>query len=93
MPMFGITPCPVTIFTFGLFLLTTQPIPRRLLVIPVIWSVIGGSAAFLLAIPQDWPLLVSGFTVLVLLWRDAASRRSAHERRRERGRTSHSDQI
>ncbi|MEP6908603.1 MAG: DUF6064 family protein [Pseudoxanthomonas sp.] len=70
MPMFGITPCPVTIFTFGLFLLTTEPVPRRLLVIPVVWSVIGGSAAFLLSIPQDWPLLVSGVTVLVLLKRD-----------------------
>ena len=74
MPMFGITPCPVTLFTFGLFLLTTEPIPRRLLVIPVIWSLIGGSAAFLLGIPQDWPLLVSGVTVLALLWRDTHRR-------------------
>jgi hypothetical protein len=71
MPMFGITPCPVTIFTFGLFLLTTEPLPRRLLVVPVIWSLIGGQAAFLLGIPQDWPLLVSGLTVLALLRRDA----------------------
>lgn len=31
MPMFGITPCPVTIFTFALCLLTTEPVPRRLL--------------------------------------------------------------
>ncbi len=69
MPMFGITPCPVTLFTFGLFLLTTEPIPWRLLAIPVIWSLIGGQAAFLLGIPQDWPLLFSGITVLVLLWR------------------------
>lgn len=71
MPMFGITPCPVTIFTFGLFLLTTKPIPRRLLVIPVIWSLIAGSAAFLLAMPQDWLLLVSGVAVLALLRREA----------------------
>ena len=71
MPMFGITPCPVTIFTFGLFLLTTEPIPRRLLVIPVVWSLIGGQAAFLLGVPQDWPLFVSGLTVLALLRRDA----------------------
>ena len=70
MPMFGITPCPVTLFTFGLLLLTTEPIPRRLLVIPVVWSLIGGSAAFKLAITQDWPLLVSGVTVLALLRRD-----------------------
>ena len=37
---------------------------------PVIWSVIGGSAAFQLGIPQDWPLFVSGVTVLALLRRD-----------------------
>jgi len=36
MPMFGITPCPVTIITFGLFLLTIEQIARRLLVIPVL---------------------------------------------------------
>lgn len=77
MPMFGITPCPVTLFTFGLFLLTTEPIPRRLLVIPVIWSLIGGQAAFLLGTPQDWLLFFSGVTVLVLLRRDADCRRDA----------------
>jgi len=81
MPMFGITPCPVTLFTFGLFLLTTEPIPRRLLVIPVVWSVIGGSAAFLLAIPQDWPLFFSGVSVLALLRRHVDHRRDASERR------------
>lgn len=31
MPMFGGTPCPVTIFTFGMLLLTTQRLPRWLL--------------------------------------------------------------
>src|SRR5260370_12258317 len=34
MPMFGVTPCPVTIFTFGLLLLTVCPVPRWLFVIP-----------------------------------------------------------
>ena len=68
MPMFGITPCPVTIFTFGVLLLTTAPISRWLLVIPVIWSLIGGSAAFLLQVPQDWLLLFSGLSVIPLLW-------------------------
>lgn len=67
MPMFGITPCPVTIFTFGLLLLATAPVSRRLLVFPVIWSLIGGSAAFLLQVPQDWLLLVSGLSVLLIV--------------------------
>ena len=64
MPMFGITPCPVVVFTFGLFLLARDPIPRRLLVMPVVWSLIGGSAALLLRMPQDWVLLLSGFAVV-----------------------------
>ena len=80
MPIFGITPCPVTIFTFGLMLLTSEPVPRRLLVIPVAWSLIGGSAAFLLEIPQDWPLLVSGVAVFALLRRDETARRTGRER-------------
>jgi hypothetical protein len=36
MPVFGVTPCPVTIFTFGMFLLTIHPRSRWLLVIPFI---------------------------------------------------------
>lgn len=66
MPVFGVTPCPVTIFTFGMFLLTTGEISRRLLVIPFIWSLIGGSAAILLYVPQDWLLLLSGVIVASL---------------------------
>ncbi len=78
MPVFGVTPCPVTIFTFGMFLLTTHPISRWLLVIPFIWSLIGGSAAVLLHVPQDWLLLVSGFiTVPLITVRDRAVRRLA----------------
>jgi hypothetical protein len=67
MPMFGVTPCPVTIFTFGMLLLTRQPLPRWTLVLPFAWSLIGGSAAFLLAVPQDWLLLASGFIAVVLI--------------------------
>ena len=67
MPMFGITPCPVTIFTFGLLLLTVRPVPRLLFVIPFIWSLIGGSAAILLHVPQDWLLLVSGCIAVPLI--------------------------
>lgn len=67
MPMFGVTPCPVTIFTFGCLLLTTARVPRWLLIIPLIWSLIGGSAAFLLGVAPDWLLLVSGMIAIPLL--------------------------
>lgn len=64
-PVFGVTPCPVTIFTFGLLLQTErrQP-PWALIAIPLIWSLVGGSAAFLLGVVQDWVLLLSGIVVL-----------------------------
>jgi hypothetical protein len=69
--MFGVTPCPVTIFTFGLLLLTVRSVPRWLFVVPFVWSLIGGSAAILLNVPQDWLLLVSGcITVPLIVFRD-----------------------
>jgi Family of unknown function (DUF6064) len=76
MPTFGITPCPVTLFTFGLLLLTTARVPRWMLVIPFVWSLVGGSAAVLLNVPQDWLLLLSGLVAPpLLMWRD---RRPSH---------------
>jgi len=67
MPMFGVTPCPVTLFTFGMLLLAPSA-PRSLFAIPFLWSLIGGSAALILDVPQDWPLLLSGLLVVGLLW-------------------------
>jgi MFS family permease len=66
LPMFGITPCPVTLFTCGLLLLTTAPPPRGLLPIPFIWSVIGGSAAILLGMAPDWPLWIAAAVIALL---------------------------
>jgi hypothetical protein len=66
MPAFGISPCPVTLFTLGLLLLG-QPRPRWWLwIIPVAWSLLGGTAAFLLGIPQDWVLLLGGPAALLI---------------------------
>jgi len=67
LPTFGVTPCPITIFTFGMLLLTIRPVPRLLLIVPILWSLIGGSAAVLLRVPQDWLLLVSGIVSVALL--------------------------
>lgn len=74
-PMFGVTPCPVTIFTFGVLLLASSPVSRWVLVIPFLWSLVGGSAAFLLGIPQDWLLLVSGLSVFLIAYRDRGRQR------------------
>jgi Family of unknown function (DUF6064) len=68
--MFGITPCPVTIFTVGLFVLAQAPVPRWLLVIPFFWSLLGGSAVFLLDVSHDWPLLLCAIAIPLMLVRD-----------------------
>jgi hypothetical protein len=63
-PMFGIAPCPTTIFTIGTLLLTPWAMARWLLVIPLLWTVVGGSAAVLLSVPQDFGLILAGLVVL-----------------------------
>ena len=68
-PLFGVTPCPVTIFTFGCLLLLRSPIEWWIVALPVVWSLIGGTAAFLLEVPQDWLLLVSGVATVGILAR------------------------
>ena len=50
-------PCPTTLFTAGVLLAAIPPVPRMLLVIPIAWSLIGGSAAVLLGMPPDLMLL------------------------------------
>lgn len=69
MPAFGISPCPVTLFTLGLLLLGRPRPPARLFTIPFVWSLIGGSAALLLGMVQDWVLLLAGPVTLLLLLR------------------------
>jgi hypothetical protein len=44
-----------------------RPFPRSILVVPLIWSVVGGSAAFFLGIPQDLGLAAAGIAGLCLL--------------------------
>ncbi|MCP2727399.1 DUF6064 family protein [Limnofasciculus baicalensis] len=58
-PTFGV-PCPTTIFTFGLLLWTDKKIPLSLLIIPVLWSIVGTSAALNFGIKEDFGLLVAG---------------------------------
>ena len=63
-PTFGV-PCPTTILTIGLLLMVPPRQGRPLAVVPLIWSAIGGSAAFLLAVPADLALLFAGAGLLL----------------------------
>jgi hypothetical protein len=74
-PVFGVAPCPNAIFTLGALLLTERPVPRWLLPIPFLWSLVGISAAALLGVPEDWGLPVAGIvTVAALAIRDRPTR-------------------
>lgn len=68
-PMFGVAPCPTTIFTFGMLLLAARP-RLLLLMIPLVWSVIGFFAAINLGVSEDVGLLLAGvITAIVVLQR------------------------
>jgi hypothetical protein len=56
-PTFGV-PCPTTILTIGLLLPAAMP-SWRLAVIPIVWSVIAGSASFLFGVYADVVLLLA----------------------------------
>lgn len=74
-PIFGV-PCPTTIFTFGILLWTDKKVPKVLLIIPLIWSLIGFSAAMSLQVKQDFGLVMAGISTVILLFiRDRADRR------------------
>lgn len=66
-PMFGVAPCPTTIFTFGLLLWTRGRVPAWLLLIPGLWALIGVSAALTLGILEDTGLFVAGLVGIGLL--------------------------
>jgi hypothetical protein len=72
-PTFGV-PCPTTIFTLGLLLRSGRRVPLYVLPIPLAWSLIGGSAAYLLGMWEDLGLLVAGFIGAWLLVSDHFSR-------------------
>ncbi|MBD3237096.1 MAG: hypothetical protein GF330_10355 [Candidatus Eisenbacteria bacterium] len=67
LPTFGL-PCPTTIFTIGIYFLLLPPFPRGILVVPIFWSLVGGSAAFLLHVWQDLGLFVAGAAALILFF-------------------------
>ena len=57
-PTFGL-PCPTTIFTIGALILANRP-PKYVIIIPLLWSVVGFSAAISLGVKEDVSLLIAG---------------------------------
>jgi len=65
-PTFGL-PCPTTIFTFGMLLLTIKKVPFYFVVIPFLWAIIGLSAAINIRVYEDFGLIISGVIGLILI--------------------------
>lgn len=76
-PLFGVAPCPSTIFTIGLLLLANGRSQVWLSGIPLLWAAIGTGAAVLLDVVEDLGLGIAGLTlVLSLVLQAWASRQS-----------------
>ena len=84
-PLFGVAPCPTTIFTFGILLWAIARTPWYTLIIPLLWSLVGFSAAVNLGVLQDYGLVVAGVlgTVLIVI----PSRNSGRLMTRDKTRT------
>jgi Family of unknown function (DUF6064) len=78
-PMFGVAPCPTTIFTIGVLLLARSRWVPWLSIVPILWSLVGLAAALQLGIPEDLGLPVAGVTLIAYLILDAINARQGHE--------------
>lgn len=76
-PTFGL-PCPTTIFTFGILLLAENKVTRILLVIPLLWSLVGTSAALNLDFYEDYGMLVAGVISAAFIFRSPKFRLSEY---------------
>ncbi len=67
---FGLVPCPVTIFTFGLLLMTDKKVPILFLVIPFLWA-LGGFMPVSVGIMEDIGLITAGVLgTAMIIYRD-----------------------
>jgi hypothetical protein len=65
---FGLIPCPTTVFTLGLLMLTDKQVPRYVLVIPAIWSICA-IVPVACGIYEDAGLILAGLVCIPLLLR------------------------
>jgi hypothetical protein len=75
-PPFGLTPCPLVVFSFGLLLLASCRVPGRLVAIPLLWALAGVIPAAI-GMVEDVAMVAAGVlgTALILA-RNARDARS-----------------
>lgn len=65
---FGLTPCPLVTFTFGLFLLTAGKIPKALLIIPLCFA-LSGFLWVSIGMVEDIGMILSGLVGIWMIWK------------------------
>lgn len=60
-------PCPSTIFTFGLLILTSSKLSKYLLIIPTVWTIIGTGAAINFGVYPDYLMPITALIALIYL--------------------------
>jgi hypothetical protein len=76
MPTFG-APCPIAIFTFGLFCLLPGRIPRFAVAVPVVWAVIASFAAIEFGVVEDLALIPAAAAAIAAMHHDGHRPRAA----------------
>jgi hypothetical protein len=76
-PPFGLTPCPLIAFTFGLLLLTVQKVPKTLLIIPFFYA-LSGILWVLIGVLEDIGMVLSGLLGVGLIWARDAKATAVH---------------
>jgi len=70
-PIFGIAPCPIAIFTFGMFLWTNKKFNVILMIFPLIYTLSGIVPLLLYGVVADLGLIIIGLVVIsLILYRD-----------------------
>lgn len=74
--LLGLVPCPTIVFTLGMLLWSDTPLPKSVLVIPVLYAIAGGAIAASQGIVEDIGLIAAALTVTtMILHRDRSERR------------------
>jgi hypothetical protein len=68
-PLFGTAPCPVAIFTIGLFSLADKRISPFILILPTVYGVMGVIPVLAFGIYADIGLIISGIFGLFLIYK------------------------
>jgi len=72
-PTFGV-PCPTTLLTIGFLFALDPPWRRAIASIPLLWSIVGGSASILLGVRADLMVWVAGLALMGYLLKPTFNR-------------------